>query len=389
MKVEYNYLSQQFPEDELLSNIKYEDANITTRILWRIADVAKRGDFTLGSEVEEFEQAWASVQRSRFAVGMSNGTDAIAIALQAAGLVPGDEVLTSPVSFIATTGAIVQAGGKPIFMDVESYLEPNIRARYAPTEAKWAVPVMWAGSPQFLDEWDRSDFKVVVDAAQGMNAAIFGGNPLAESLPNVYAFTYSLHPLKNINVWGDGGVIATNDIKVDTISRSLRNHGLAGRDGWERFGYNSRLSTMQAAVGLEVLPTWGAMDRQRQINARQLTAGIEDIEGIHAPFVDEAERHAWHLYQIVLDEEFNRADRDRLVKMLEDEDVEVKVHYPIPLHLQEATEMLGYKRGDFPNAERFCDLHITLPIHEYLDEDDMEYTLDVLGRMMKEIRDTR
>ena len=174
--VNYNYLPKQFPA---VTSATWKGDSITHRILARIADVARRGDFTLGSEVELFEQAWSDVVEAQYAIGMSNGTDAIAIALQAAGMEPGDEVITSPFSFIATSGAILQAGGRPVFIDTASHLDPNIHPMNMDMpDAAWAVPVMWAGSPSGMVNWSLvKGTKVVVDAAQGMNA-LAGGDPL-------------------------------------------------------------------------------------------------------------------------------------------------------------------------------------------------------------------
>jgi dTDP-3-amino-2,3,6-trideoxy-4-keto-D-glucose/dTDP-3-amino-3,4,6-trideoxy-alpha-D-glucose/dTDP-2,6-dideoxy-D-kanosamine transaminase len=371
--VPYNYLPQQFPPAADTA----DGANITTRILDRLHDVIIRGDFTLGREVGEFEDAWAKVVGASMSIGVSNGTDAIALGLEAAGLQPGEEVATSPTSFIATSGAIVQARGIPVYQDIVAYNNPSIIPASASSELKWAVPVLWAGSPSGLGQWNDSNFKVVVDSAQGMNA-LSGGSPLG-ALKNIYAFAYSLHPLKNVNVIGDGGVIATNDSEVDSICRLLRNHGLKGRDEWMMYGYNARLSTIQAAVGLEVLPTWVDMDSRRQANATILTDGIGQIDGMTPPIVDDGDGHGWHLYQPVLNNsDFSVTDRDELNKFLNTRGVESKVHYPIPLHAQKANERFGFQHGQFPNAEAYADLHITLPVHEYLDDNDMNYILEAL-----------
>jgi dTDP-4-amino-4,6-dideoxygalactose transaminase len=233
--------------------------------------------------------------------------------------------------------------------------------------------VLWAGSTFGISDLNRDakGVKIFLDAAQGVNAKA-KGKKLGE-LENVSGMAYSLHPLKNINVWGDGGMIATNHRTVDFNSRLLRNHGFADRDTWIRPGFNSRLSTVQAAVGLEVLPTLGFMNDQRQENAATLTVGVHQIDGITPPYVEDGDTHGWHLYQIIVEE-----GRDELVAYLNENGVEAKVHYDTPIHLQEAMRPLGHGPGDFPNAEGFCASNITLPIHEYLGSREMEYTLSVL-----------
>lgn len=381
MKVPYNYLPQQFPADH-----RADETTITEKILMRIWSVVERGDFTLGTEVGDFERAWSRVVGSKHAIGVSNGTDAIALALEAAGLQRGEEVVTSPVSFVATVGGIMQAGGEPVFVDVAGTDRPNIVPADVPVgDVKYFVLVLWAGSPFGVKAWDGIHtpsyapkphrLNIILDAAQGINAKSY--HRRIGILDGITAATYSLHPLKNINVWGDGGMIVTNDMGLDHELRSLRNHGLVGRDIWERPGYNHRLSTLQAAVGLEVLETFDMMNDNRQRNAAVLTKGISEINGITPPYVADGDTHGWHLYQIIVE------DRDDCVRYLNDHGIEAKVHYPVPLHLQPAVRGLGYARGDFPNAEAFCDSNVTLPINEYLTIEQMEYMVKTLEAWAK------
>ena len=360
MRVPYNYLDRQFGPS----------SGLTPTILARIRDVAERGDFTLGAEVYEFESAWAKLIGTKHAIGMSNGTDAITVALIAAGLQPGEEVLTSPVSFVATTGAIIQAGGKPVFTDVDRVDAPNIA--YADSGQDWIVPVLWAGNLYGVDWWDSS--KVVVDAAQAVNAR-FVDQKIGDRLSIPYAFTYSLHPLKNVHGWTDGGVIATNDTSVDDASRSLRNHGLKGRDLWEQPGYNHRISTVEATIVLEVLNDYDTMAARRAENALLLDEAVDRVDGLMKPYVKPGTGHAYHLYQIIVD-----GDRQAFLDYLVENGVEALVHYPIPFHLQLAMRPLGYARGDFPIAEQFCDQHVSVPIHEYLTDEEVTHMQTVIEK---------
>jgi aminotransferase EvaB len=371
MKVPYNYLPEQFPKPGTT-----RERNITSRILDRIKDVAIRGDFTLGNEVEEFENDWSQAVGSEYSIGMSNGTDAIAIALDAAGLQVGEEVITSPLSFIATSGAIIQAGGKPVFVDVISPTSPNISlngvSNHQLEHTRWFVPVLWAGSTAGFDSWENlpSGSHVIYDAAQAVNARV--ADRQLGFFPWIDALTYSLHPLKNINVWGDGGMIATNSRSIDYNARLLRNHGLVGRDQWVRPGFNSRLSTVQAAVGLEVLPSLEPMATSRQLNAVHLIENLSEVEGVIPPDTSHNERNGWHLFQVIVE-----GNRKECVEFLNERGVEAKIHYDTPLHLQEAMRPLGHAPGDFPNAELFCRQNVTLPIHEYLTPDQVDYIVDV------------
>ena len=375
-RVEHNYLPQQFPFTTVKRNSKGHEPNITERILDRIEDIAGRGDFTIGKECGELESVWSKAVGTDFTISISNGTDAIAVALEAAGLEPGEEVITSPATFIATSGAIIQAGGKPVFVDVARPDAPNIIADTIPAavlaNAKWFVPVMWAGNPYGFDTWSRTtDCHVVVDAAQAVNARL-DGKPLG-AFANIDALCYSLHPLKNINVWGDGGMIATNQRGIDYTARLLRNHGLVGRDIWDRPGYNHRLSTVQAAVGLEVIKDIGFMHDQRQKNAAQLIEGIAGIDGITPPYIGEGQEHGYHLFQVLVE-----GNRNEFVEFMNERGVDSKTHYDVPLHLQPAMRALGHTEGEFPNAEHFAATHATLPVHEHVGSDDMDYMLETL-----------
>tara|TARA_R110000744_G_scaffold25522_3_gene63259 strand:- start:26 stop:1126 length:1101 start_codon:yes stop_codon:yes gene_type:complete len=361
MRVPYNYLDRQFDATPL-----------TGRILARLGALASRGDFTLGREVAEFESAWAELVGTKHAIGCSNGTDAIAVALQAAGLQPGEEVLTSPVSFIATTGAIIQAGGKPVFTDVDRVDAPNI-AHFDGTQYDWVVPVLWAGNLYGIEWWHHKNGpKLVVDAAQAVNGR-FVDQKIGDRLKDAYAFCYSLHPLKNVHGWADGGVIATNDAAVDDASRSLRNHGLKGRDLWEQPGYNHRMSTVEATMVLEVLNDYDTMAARRAENALLLDEAVDRVDGLMKPYVEPGTGHAYHLYQIIVD-----GDRQAFLDYLVENGVEAKVHYPIPFHLQPAMRPLEYARGDFPIAEQFCDQHVSVPIHEYLTGEEVAYMCSVI-----------
>ncbi len=205
-----------------------------------------------------------------------------------------------------------------------------------------------------------------------MNAEI-GGEPIGNSLSQAYALTYSLHPLKNVHGWTDGGVIATNDAVVDWSSRSLRNHGLEGRDIWKEPGYNHRMSTVEATIVSEVLNDFDTMAQNRANNATILDEACDGVRGLSKPHVQDGTTHAYHLYQIIVD-----GERDEFKSYMEDVGVECKIHYGIPFHLQPAVRSMGYARGDFPIAEKFCEQHVSVPIHEYLTEPELNHMAETI-----------
>lgn len=361
MKVDYSYLQNQFAEID--------------PILDRIRTVVSRGDFTLGRELEMFEEAFADAIGVEHAIGVNSGTDAIFLPLKALGIT--GEVITSPFSFYATPAAINHAGATPVFADVgeDFNIDPAaIEAAITPrTEA--VVPVHWAGRSCNMTAIkaiaDRHQLAVIEDAAQAFGAAWDdrdGGS--CGTWGDAGAF--SLHPLKTLNVWGDGGVITTNNPITASLLRKYRNHGLKDRDTCDFWGYNSRLDTIQAAVGLCVLPHVHKSIMQRRANALFLDAKLADISEVMTIPEAGPGYNTYYLYT------FRAYQRDRLVKWLRQHDIDTKVHYPIPLHLQPAASSLGYQRGDLPMAELLADQTITIPAHEYVTQEQLTFMSDCI-----------
>jgi dTDP-4-amino-4,6-dideoxygalactose transaminase len=360
LQVKYSYLDQQFTE-------------IDSR-LEAIRSLVRTGDFTLGEPVAQFEARFAELQGARFAIGVNSGTDAIALSLMALGIGHGDEVITAPNTFIATVGAIVQVGARPIFVDVRDdyqinarLIEPAITGR-----TKALLPVHYCGRPAempaIMDIATRYRLHVVEDAAQAINGAI-NGQPVGNFGS---AGCFSLHPLKNLNVWGDGGIIVTNSEELRDRLRLLRNHGLATRDDVLIFGVNSRLDSLQALIGLSLIADTLAITDARIANAQRYDAAFSELPYITVPPRDPRVREVYHTYVLQVE------DRDDLLAHLVKCGVEAKIHYPIPVHLQPAARYLGYKHGDFPVTEAQAGRIITLPVHQHLTREQVDY---VIGRV--------
>jgi dTDP-4-amino-4,6-dideoxygalactose transaminase len=349
MKVKYSYLEAQFSDAE--------------EILASIRSLLKSGQFTLGPTVEEFEKRFASCCGARHAIGVNSGTDALILIMKALGIGPGDEVITSPNSFVATTGAIVMVGATPVFVDVgEDYnIDPSLIERAVTPRTKAILPVHLTGNPadmpRILEIAVRHRLHVVEDAAQAIGAAIDGRPAGSWGV----AAGFSLHPLKNLNVWGDGGVVVTDSDELAQTVRLLRNHGLKSRDEVEMFGYNSRLDTLQAIVACHLMEKLDAVTNERIQNARAYDVALSELVGaITLPPRKPQVRQVYHTYVI------QARDRDRLAPFLAERGIETKVHYPIPIHLQKAARGLGYKAGDFPVCESQCRSILTLPVHQEL-----------------------
>ncbi len=358
MKVKFSYLEEQFADPD--------------PILQEIKKVVQSGDFTLGKQVGQFEEKFAQVIGTKYAVGVNSGTDALFLSLKALGIGAGDEVITMTSTFIASAGAIAQTGATPVFVDCDAeYLIALDQIEKAITpRSKAILPVHYAGHPvdmpKILEIAKKHNLHVVEDACQGIQAAIDGKCAGSFGI----AGGFSLHPLKNINVWSDGGIITTNSKEMAEKLRLLRNHGMKNRDEYAFFGYNSRLDTVQAAVGLYLIKDLDFITSQRIKNAAKYDSALSKIEEITVPARRKNGRYVYHLYII------QAKKRDELLAHLIKNGIEAKVHYPFPLHLQECSKHLGYKKGDFPIAENQAKNIITLPVHQHLTDEAVQYTID-------------
>ena len=357
MKVQYNYLHRQFAKD----------SDLVKRIMARIEAVAIRGDFTLGKEVKQAEEKWCEITGAKYAVGVSNGTDAIALALIAVGVRPGTTghaVFTVPNTFIGTAGAVEQVGAELRYVDVDDRTM-NFGSYEKVYDA--ALPVAWCGLPPeppplALKSW------TVLDGAQCVGSKRFGA-PLTVFFD---AVTYSLHPLKNINVWGDGGFVTTDDEGLADEVESLRNHGLEDRDTVVRYGFNHRLATLQAAVLLEVAEGCPFMWRRRHEIAGQYMEAL-NRSGWLVPAQPFDENHAYHVFQI------RTTEREKAQAHFDKMGVEAKVHYPVPLHLQPvSTGRPDNHPGAYPVVEQQAKEVMSLPMNEWLTDEEVEHVCQTI-----------
>lgn len=359
MQVKYSYLEEQFADVE--------------PYLEDIRDLVASGDFTLGAAVSEFEKRFAQLCGIPHAVGVGSGTDALILSLKMLGVGPGDEVITTPNTFIATVGAIAMTGARPVFVDNDERYTIDagqIEAAITP-RTKAILPVHLTGTPadmpSIMEIARRHNLAVVEDAAQAILAQI--DNQHVGSWGDAAGF--SLHPLKNLNVWGDGGVIVTRSAELADKLRLFRNHGLSSRDEVSMFGHNSRLDSLQAVVANRLVDQAHWITDKRIANAIRIDRGLADLgEFVIIPPRSPNIKEVFHTYVI------RASDRDALVKHLIHHGIEAKVHYPIPLHLQPAASYLGYKAGDFPVCEEHCKTIVTLPVHQHLASEQIDYVVE-------------
>ncbi|MBI2446565.1 MAG: DegT/DnrJ/EryC1/StrS family aminotransferase [Parcubacteria group bacterium] len=371
MKVPYNYLSDQFPSGGVLLK----------NILADIEKLAESGEFTLGPQVREFEEKFAALCGVSHAIGINSGTDALILILKALGIGPGDEVITVPNSFIATANAILFVGARPVFVDVddEYLMDINLVKAAITPRTKAILPVHLTGNPVFMPDlmslrlhtgtYEISPY-IIEDAAQAVDADINSKKVGSWGV----AGEFSLHPLKNLNVWGDGGMVTTNSGELAEKIQLMRNHGLVSRDVCDMFAGNCRLHTIQAVVGLQLMPDVRKVSDARIKNAAIYDAILRDTSGVVIPPRSWQKRHVYHTYVIQVDW------REGLVEFLADNGVETKIHYPAPIHLQKPYVELGYKMGDFPKCEAQAKRILSLPIHQYLTKEQIYYTAKLIRK---------
>lgn len=369
MKVRYSYLQQQFADPE--------------PIFKKIRQLLKNGSFTLGEDVKEFEKSFAALIGTKWAVGVGSGTDAIILALKAIGVSHDDEVITAANTFIATAGAINAVGAKPVFVDVTSYftINPDQIERKITKKTKAIIPVHLTGEPcdmtPIMRIAEHHGIPVIEDACQAIGAAIDGKNVGTFGV----AGCFSLHPLKNLNVWGDGGIIVTNNNEVSERLRLLRNHGLKNRDEIEILGYNSRLDSLQAIVGQWLINQVGEITIKRIANAATYSCALQNLQGeIFLPPRRPNAKRVFHLYQ------FEVKQRDMLYKYLNDSGIEAKIHYPISLHLQKPFREMGYREGDFPEAEKQARHVLSLPVDQYLSKEEILYVVQTIEKFCSKLK---
>jgi len=369
MKVPYSYLPQQFADSKPILN------EIRTKLL-------KHYQFTFGPELDEFEARMATYTGARFALGTSSGTMSLTMLLKAAGVGQGDEVITVSQTFVATIGTIIAVGARPFFVDVlddftmdPSHLEEAVTAR-----TRAIMPVHYSGSPAHMDEImafaAKRGLPIIEDACCAISARSAGRHVGTFGVGGAF----SIHPLKNLNAWGDGGVVVTDSEEIRDCIFLLRNHGFSdGRDLVDVFGYNARLDTIQAIVANWLIPQIDEITDRRIANAARYDNAFStpEFEGlITVPPRRQNARHVYHMYMVLAE------NRDELLKFLQGRKIEAKVHYPIPVHLQKASldQDIPFGHTDLSRTETQVKSLITFPVHQHLSTEQIDYVIREVRR---------
>ena len=363
MSIRHNYLSEQFKDSK--------------KIFKSINKTVKFNDFTLGRYVDLFEKEFCKHQKVKYAVGVGSGTDAIFLSLKALGIKDGDEVITPTYSFYATAGAIVTAGAKPVFVDVKDDLniDENKIEKKITKKTKAIVPVHWSGRICNMKKITKLAKKYNLQVVEDACHAILAHDDKKKYAGN-FGITgcFSMHPLKNLNVWGDGGIIATNNKKIYEKLRLMRNHGLISRDNCKMYGYNSRLDTIQAAVALEMIKKINFITNSRIKNANYLNKKLKSIKQIKLIKEQNKYKSVYHLYQFYCEK------RNQLNDFLRSNKIDSKIHYPKPLHLHEAAKKFKYHKGQFKNAEKLSKKVISIPVHEFVSKKQLDLIINKIQK---------
>jgi dTDP-4-amino-4,6-dideoxygalactose transaminase len=377
MKVPFFDLTAQFKsiEDEIKSALD---------------EVFKTQQFILGSQVQALEEKIVQYCRTRFAIGVASGSDALLLSLMALGIGMGDEVLLSPFTFFATGGSVSRLGAIPVFVDIDSEtynIDPTKIEEKITSRTKAIIPVHLFGQCADMDPIlqiaKAKNLFVIEDAAQALGAeykpTTGPEGRRAGQIGDLGCFSF--YPTKNLGAFGDAGMVVTNNPELAEKVRLLRVHGSQPKYFHKWIGINSRLDTMQAAILLikfKHLETW-TQERQKKAERyrRLLKDLLSTVKGLTLPTIQYQNRHIFHQYVIRVPE------RDRLKKFLAEEGIGTDIYYPVPLHLQECYSFLKYHRGDLPNSEKASEEVLALPIYPELTENEQTMVADRIKAFYK------
>jgi UDP-2-acetamido-2-deoxy-ribo-hexuluronate aminotransferase len=347
-------------------DLKAQYRRLESSIQTRVTKVMRSAQFIMGPEVEELESALASRVGAKHCISCASGTDALLLALMAVGIGPGDEVVTTPFTFIATGEMIALLGAKPVFVDVDprTYnLNPKLLPAAITSRTRAIMPVALYGQCAEMDDINaiaaQHRLPVIEDAAQSFGATYKGRQSCNLSTIGCASF----FPSKPLGCYGDGGACFSNDDQLATAIRRIRNHGQAGRYHHVTLGFNGRLDTLQAAVLLAKLEVFDEELRRRNEIAQQYSSSLSDC--VHVSYIENYNRSAWAQYTVRVP---NRAEIQRA---LHERQIPTAVHYPKPIHLQPVFADLGLGKASFPISEKASEEVLSLPMHPYMSESEV------------------
>ncbi|MBI5193431.1 MAG: DegT/DnrJ/EryC1/StrS family aminotransferase [Nitrospirae bacterium] len=359
-------------------DLKQQYTKYKSEIDQGIAEVVNSTQFIMGPKVSELEQTLAEYVGVRFGISVSSGTDALLLALLAYGVKSGDEILCPPFTFIATAEVIALLGAKPVFVDIDEKtynINPLLIEEKINKNTKGTIPVSLYGQAAEMDAInaiaDRHGIFVVEDGCQSFGSIYKGKRSCGFRDIGVTSF----FPSKPLGCYGDGGMIFTDNEEKAGIMKSLRDHGQEKRYKHKYIGINGRLDAIQAAVLLAKFRHFEEEVKLREIKAFYYNEGLRDV--VITPYVENYNSSVYAQYSIRTDR------RDDLSKYLNDNGIPTAIHYPIPLHFQEAFNYLGYKEGDFPVSEKVSSEILSLPMFPFITNEEQDYVIGKVREFFK------
>jgi dTDP-4-amino-4,6-dideoxygalactose transaminase len=362
-------------------DLRVQNNSIMPELKAALSPVIENAQFILGPAVEAFEKDFAAYIGTRECVGLNNGTSALHMALLALGIKPGDEIITTPHTWISTSWAISYVGAKPVYVDIDSQtynLDPARVKSAITSKTKAILPVHLYGQAadvvQLRRFADEHGLALLEDAAQAHGAKQAGRR--IGSIGHVGSFSF--YPGKNLGAFGEGGAIVTDDPQIAAHVRRLRDHAQDGRHNHVEIGFNTRMEGMQGAVLKAKLPHLDGWNARRREHAAQYGELLANTPGIILPACPAAEGHVWHLYVVQIE----AMDREVFRAKLAEQGIATGVHYPTTVPLQPAYQYLGHRPGDFPIAEQVMARCVSLPMFAELSSEQVAYTAATIREVL-------
>jgi len=351
------------------ANLQYQYKLYKTEIDEAMSAVLNKSNYIMGEEVTTLEKSLQEFTKAKYAITCSNGTDALLLAMMALDIKPGDEIITTPFTFIATAETIAFLGAIPVFVDIDEKtynINSDLIEEKITSKTKVIMPVSLYGQPSNMDKIqsiaNKHNLKVIIDGAQSFGSTF---NGITDSNLGDISTT-SFFPAKPLGCFGDGGAVFTNNEELAIKMKSLRVHGQSKRYHHKYIGMGGRLDTLQAAVLNVKLKNYPKDLSLRQEVARKYTEVLKSKSNLVLPFVDNNATSAWAQYSVRV------KNRDAVQSSLKEQGIPTAVHYPMPLHLQECFSYLGYKKGDFPISEVVSDEIMSIPMNPYVSDDEIK-----------------
>lgn len=350
-----------------------------------IFDVIESGSFILGPKVTELEEAVKKYTGAKHAIGVASGSDALIIGSHILGFENGKEVITSPFTFLASTSCIAKHNAKPVFVDVdEETFDINVNKIEEKITSNTAgiIPIhlfsQMANMDKIMEVASKHNIRVLEDAAEAFGMRWKGnGTEYRHSGTIGDLGVFSFFPTKTLGAYGDAGMIITNDDNLANKAKMFRVHGASKKYHYDYIGYNSRLDSMQASVLLVKLKYIDEAIKKREVVANWYREKLADCEYIKTPVVKGDQKPVYYAFNTLAEK------RDELAAFLKENEIGTSIYYPIPLHLQKCFSYLGYKKGDFPVAEKLCEKVLALPIYPEIKEEEVDFVCETIKKFYR------